>query len=119
MSNFEVYHDYMRDFIINNECRLTNIQCRSRAGSRDTLQNSIFVNRYSLFKNRNFARFKILRGRNPSVTPRIYKNFFFLMSNNNLLSLYGRANANVNDIDTIRKIFCRNSVRQCCTISRQ
>jgi hypothetical protein len=33
----------------NVEYRLTNVECRSRARRRPTLQNSTFVNRYSIF----------------------------------------------------------------------
>jgi hypothetical protein len=50
------FNDYK---ISNIEYRLTNYECRSRARRRHTLQNSTFVNRYSLFKKRDFTQFHV------------------------------------------------------------
>jgi hypothetical protein len=66
--NVEVVHDDVIHFKIRHSLSdihyskngiLPRFMYRSRARSRHTLQNSIFVNRYSTLKKRNFTPFRV------------------------------------------------------------
>jgi hypothetical protein len=45
--------------LMTNKYPLKNIECRSRARRHPTLQNSKFVNRYSIFLKRDFTQFHV------------------------------------------------------------